>query len=66
MKRHIKSLYSFGKRKNCYKNENKNYYCSVLLKGDKLTNNYRGISLLYTSYIVLSYILLKRMNPYAN
>ena len=29
-------------------------------------NNYRGISLLSTSYKILSNILLSRMTPYAN
>ena len=36
-------------------------------KGDRMDcNNYRGISLLSTSYKILSNILLSRMTPYAN
>ena len=36
-------------------------------KGDRMDcNNYRGISLLSTSYKILSNILVSRMTPYAN
>ena len=36
-------------------------------KGDRMDcNNYRGLSLLSTSYKILSNILLSRMAPYAN
>jgi hypothetical protein len=36
-------------------------------KGDKTDcNNYRGISLLSTSYKILSNILLSRLNPYTD
>ena len=36
-------------------------------KGDRMDcNNYRGFSLLSTSYKILSNILLSRMTPYAN
>ena len=36
-------------------------------KGDRMDcNNYRGISLLSTSYKIISNILLSRMSPYAN
>ena len=36
-------------------------------KGDRMDcNNYRGISLLSTSYKILSNILLSRMTPHAN
>ena len=36
-------------------------------EGDRMDcNNYRGLSLLSTSYKILSNILLSRMTPYAN
>jgi hypothetical protein len=40
--------------------------CPILKKGDKtVCNNYRGISLLCTTYKVMARILAKRLEPYA-
>ena len=46
---------------------NKSIIVLIHKKGDGMDcNNYRGNSLLSTSYIILSNILLSRMTPYAN
>jgi hypothetical protein len=65
MIRYINSLYSIGTRKNCYKNGKKPLLFQFIRKAIKVTNNYRGISLLST-YKILSNILLTRMAPYTN
>jgi hypothetical protein len=59
--RSINSLNIFGIRKNCLIN----VLCQSSKKGDKTEcNSYRGISLLSTSYKMLSTILLSSLNPY--
>jgi hypothetical protein len=59
-------LLLFGIRKNCHRQQWKeSYYCTCLQKGGKTDcSNYGGISLLQTTYKILSYILVSRLIPY--
>ncbi len=61
----MNSFYAFG-RKNCLKNEKNPLLFQFIRKAIKRTNNYRAISLLSTSYTILSSILLARTITYAN
>ena len=62
---YMNSFYAFG-RKNCLKNEKNPLLFQFIRKAIKRTNNYRAISLLSTSYTILSSILLARTITYAN
>ena len=67
MWKQIKSLYSFGTGTNGHKNGKNPLVFQFIRKAIEWTgNNYNGISLLSTSYKILSNILLLRMTPYAN
>ena len=67
MKRYTNSFYSFGTRKNCHKNGKNPLLFQFIKKGDKMDcNNYRGISLLSTSYKILSNIPLSRITLHSN
>ena len=63
--RFVNLLFLFGIRRNCLMNgRSRSQYLSIR-RGMKHCNNYRGISLLPTTYKVLSNILLSRLIPYA-
>ena len=63
-KKYINSLYSFGTRKNCHKNGNNPLLFQFIRKAIEWTVIL--ISLLSTSYKILSNLILSRMTPYAN
>jgi hypothetical protein len=60
----IHTLILFGIRKNCLISGRSLLLYQFTKRVIKLTNNYRGISLLSTSYKILSNILLSRLDPY--
>jgi hypothetical protein len=63
--RSTNSLILFGIRKNCLINGRSQLLYQFTKKGDKTDcNNYCGISLLSTSYNILSNTLLSRLVPY--
>jgi hypothetical protein len=60
-----KSLILFGIKKKCLISRRSLLLYNFTKNGDKTDcNNYRGISLLSTSYKILSNILLSRLGPY--
>jgi hypothetical protein len=63
--RSINLLIQFGIRRNSLRSgRRKSLYLSIR-RAIKQTSNYRGISLLPTTYKILSNILLSRLTPYA-
>jgi hypothetical protein len=65
--RYINLLYWSGTKKNCLTSGKSQIVVPIHKKGDKTDcTNYRGISLLSTSYKILSNILLSRVIPYAD
>jgi hypothetical protein len=64
--RSINSLTVIGIRKNCLMS-GRSLLLPIHRKGDQIyCNNYRGISLLLTSYKILSNIHLSRLSPYVD
>ena len=60
------NLFLFGIRRNCLRSGRSLIIVPAYKKGDKTDcSNYRGISLLPTTYKILSNILLSRLTPYA-
>jgi hypothetical protein len=64
--RSINSLILYDVRKNCLISGRSTLLYQFTRKAIKLTSNYRGISLLSTSYKILSNIFLSRLGPYVD